>query len=76
MTDAVTDNDKRFHDIIYYYEGSCNSMTEEDREFLETNNLTNDFDELLFECETCGWWCGDDDRSDDDNVCTECEGAA
>lgn len=33
-------------------------------------------DEEIFECATCGWWCGMDELSEkheDENICTDCE---
>lgn len=30
-------------------------------------------DARIFECEDCGWWCGEDERSFvKDDVCAEC----
>lgn len=70
---ATADIDTKFNDLIYYLQGSCNSLTEDDRGFLQDNNLLERFDSDIFECETCGWWCGDDERSEDqDDVCSEC----
>lgn len=33
-------------------------------------------DQLVFECTSCGWWCGVDELHYDDNgfVCDECSG--
>ncbi len=32
-----------------------------------------ELDSRIFECEDCGWWCGEDERSFvKDDVCEEC----
>lgn len=36
-------------------------------------------DDEIFLCETCGWWCGTDERApaeicDGDDICDECAG--
>jgi hypothetical protein len=33
----------------------------------------NYFDSYVFMCESCGWWCGTDEMSEEqDGVCDEC----
>jgi predicted RNA-binding Zn-ribbon protein involved in translation (DUF1610 family) len=39
----------------------------------DDTNFTNRLDELVFECETCGWWCDRSEESSTDMVCDECD---
>lgn len=75
MTEALTpaEIETKFNDLLYFLQGSCNSLTEDNQEFLEDNNLLERFNNEIFMCEECGWWCGDDERSEtQDDMCDEC----
>ena len=64
-----------FNRIVEHYQGTCNSLECEDREFLEYQNLTDRFDGDIFLCETCGWWCEtcEEDENGNCNDCAEAE---
>ena len=45
----------------------------------DVENLTPDelltIDNIVFQCTTCDWWCGEDEKNEDESdqwVCTEC----
>lgn len=50
------------------------SMDPEDQEFLENNDLCDRLDEIMFNCETCGWWAEASEQSEqeDQQTCQEC----
>ena len=62
--------------IIEDYKGTCHSMVEDDYDWLDLNGQLEAFDNGVFECAWCGWWCGDDSYSPNDHdtetVCDEC----
>lgn len=64
--------------VICDHIGTCSATWEEMAEDL---NITSDeekefcelLDSLMFRCEVCGWWCGDDEESENESsVCQEC----
>lgn len=64
---------ERLHQCAAELEGSSQALesvlTEAeaaDEDFLE------DLDSYVFQCETCGWWCNEDERTDGD-VCIDCK---
>lgn len=73
MTSAEIET--KFNDLVYFLQGSCNTLSEEDNDFLTDNDLLERFDDEIFICDECGWWCGDDERSENvDETCDECAG--
>jgi hypothetical protein len=61
-------NTSTWSDIVYYLEGSCNTL----HEALEAFNMTeleNDdtflsfLDDQIFYCIQCGWWCPKDEEN-------------
>src|SRR6266403_394693 len=66
--------------IVNDLRGTCGNLDMEiqDRlgngvgtEDLDTKSL-NLIDEHIFNCEVCGWWCDNDEMSEDHGVCEEC----
>lgn len=68
-------NRQQFYDLVEHYRGTCNNLAgSEDEVWLEEQGLLEEWDNEIFECEVCGWMCGDDERSfNDDMICTDCE---
>jgi len=64
----------KFNEIIESLQGTCFGMREEDREFIEANDLNDRLDEQIFNCETCGWWAEASEQSEDEDfqTCQEC----
>jgi hypothetical protein len=66
--------------LISYLQGTCNSLNDGlDVQGRDDMDMTSeDFaavDAEIFLCRDCGWWCGVDERSeDDDDMCTDCGG--
>jgi hypothetical protein len=69
--------DKLWIDIVEFLRGSTNSLDyalytfkadylEDHMPFLEY------LDSEIFYCDTCGWWCNDDE-SEDDYTCRDCK---
>jgi hypothetical protein len=71
---------KSVEDIAYELQGSCQSL-EALLEFHEMEGAENDaafcnaLDQLVFQCEGCGWWCEISEMTDDEENdwnCTDC----
>lgn len=81
MDEAIA---KRFNEITERYQGSCISMigeftgaeddgdTPSDLEFIEENDLHDAVRDIMFECDTCGWWCEAHNESAEELICEEC----
>jgi len=65
---------RKVWEIIERYQGTCNSMDDEDRDWLEGNDMCDYFDGELFECEMCGWWYETCEQADDVTHMQMCEG--
>ncbi len=70
------DIETEFDNIVESYRGSCATLTCEDREFLETNDLCDRLDDEIFSCETCGWWCEKSEESENCGMCNQCDDEA
>ncbi|MFT5348846.1 MAG: hypothetical protein ACI9M3_001887 [Bacteroidia bacterium] len=69
--------DAYLKDLVGRFQGTCNSFTSREDEFLEEFNAYDDFDNEIFECGDCGWWCETSERHDTDSgesVCEQCYG--
>lgn len=82
------DIEPRFQAITEHYQGSCQSMyghftgvpnaerykVPDDGDFIDQNDLQDRLDEIMFECETCGWWseAGEQSEQEDEKTCQEC----
>ena len=55
--------------------GTCEGCNPEERLSPCTMDDLMAFDALAFECAECGWWCGVEERNDQDGepVCDECK---
>lgn len=62
----------QLQELIEEYEGTCNYLMESDRNWLKENNLCDDFDAEIFECNVCGWWCSTGEESEEPHTCEEC----
>jgi hypothetical protein len=63
----------RFNGLIEVLQGTCQTLDEEDREWIDKNDLCGRFDDEIFCCETCGWWGEINEVSEEDgDVCQEC----
>lgn len=73
-TEMTPETQKEFNKAVETFRGTCNTLIGSDEmQFLEDNDLLEKWDQEIFECNECGWWCGDDERSEDDGeVCQEC----
>lgn len=45
------------------------NLTDEE---LEDIQLMNQVDDLMFNCDCCGWWFDISEMSDADQICTDC----
>lgn len=72
---TLSDKSTRFNQIIEHYLGSSEAMSDEDRDWIEDNNLCERLDELMFLCDKCGWWCSEDKRNPDGDfdLCNDCD---
>lgn len=77
MTDQLTDAARI---IASDLQGTCMSLTEALERAglpaeLELNiDFCNELDQLVFECENCGWWYELSEMSETKNyTCTDCE---
>ena len=67
--------DDRAHEIADHLIGTCQSIhgevTDEEQ---DDTVLMSELDELVFECEGCGWWCSTDELNNDGprQLCDEC----
>ena len=68
-----------FQNLVEHYRGTCQVMEEDDFAWLEDNDLLQRWDDEIFLCDECGWYCGDDERFidwEDDQpeelLCDEC----
>jgi hypothetical protein len=69
-----TQTNEKFENLLITYQGTCDSLTEEDQQFLESHDLCNNFDSKIFNCDLCGWWCNTSEKSDSgDATCYDCE---
>ena len=67
---------EKLNDIVSTYQGSCDTMSDEDREFLDTYDLWADFENCIFLCTQCCWYCEAHELTQSENnelICTECE---
>lgn len=75
-------NNDQIYEIINDLRGTCQSF---ESIVVYHTNLTPDeidpafldvIDENIFLCETCGWWCDEDEESEtegSENICKECQ---
>jgi hypothetical protein len=61
----------RVTDFAEKLQGTCNSLGDEMVDW--TDAELEEFDNLVFECEVCGWWCETSEMAPDENVIM-CEG--
>lgn len=84
----ITLIDAQIKEVVESLRGTTGSLEETINEVLgieiesvidiHTESLAA-IDEEVFLCEKCGWWCGTDERSPDENdvdICDECAGEA
>lgn len=71
-------------DLAYALLGTCNSLHSyidsldeaEETFFYENETVILEYlDNLIFECDCCGWWCGLDEAVETDTgpVCDQCK---
>lgn len=62
----------RIDHMVETYQGTCRLLSDDDRDFLESDSeFGNEFDQWIFNCEYCGWWC--EIHEDTGNgICEEC----
>ena len=64
-----------FQDLVDRYQGSCNSLSWKDQDFLEEFDLFQDLDNIQFQCDFCGWWyetCEQGESNTGDMICQDC----
>ncbi|MCP4437541.1 MAG: hypothetical protein GY810_01180 [Aureispira sp.] len=64
-----------FDEIVEKYQGTCNSISYKDSDFLYENGLWDEMDNIQKYCNQCNWWnCVSDMREGigDGDVCSEC----
>ena len=61
-TSTLSEKSQKFESIIDYYLGSPNELSDEDLNWIKENNLFEKLDEIMFQCDVCGWWCSEDER--------------
>jgi hypothetical protein len=63
-----------FDDLCNRYQGSCNSLSEKDCDFLEEFDLHDALSNIYFECTVCGWWyeAGEEHTQGWEIVCPDC----
>jgi len=60
-------------EIIDEYQGTCQFLSDSDINWLEEHGQLAAFDEVLFECEVCGWWYEIGEQGDTDQlICESC----
>lgn len=70
------DPEDRAHVIADGLIGTCLSIhAEVSDEELDDIQLMSELDEIIFECEGCGWWCSTDELNNGGarNLCNDCE---
>lgn len=66
-------NQAQFYSLVEEYRGTCNSLMESDENWLDEQGLLQEFDNEIFECELCGWWCEQSEMSEGmPQVCDDC----
>lgn len=67
------ETEKKIRDLADHLRGSCTNLTEEDQELIEESDQSLAlFDQLVFCCSSCDWWCGEDEYGKKDGECNEC----
>jgi len=64
------ETEKRLRDLADSLRGSCRLLDDEERDLVD--EAPEFFDTLVFCCEECGWWCGEDEYGRKDMHCDEC----
>lgn len=67
--------DAFFEDLVDRYQGSCDSISSRDFEFLEDFDLFSDLYNIQFQCDTCGWWFEEGEQGESnsgDMLCKDC----
>lgn len=56
------ETEQKIRDLADNLRGSCRLLDDEERALIEESDQTAAlFDRLVFICEQCGWWCGEDE---------------
>jgi len=64
-----------FQKIVEEYQGTCNSLSEDDSDWLEGQDLFDELDQNIFECNCCGWWfeiCEQAESDAGEYICNDC----
>ncbi len=48
---------KYLEELISRYQGTCNMLLEHHFDWMEKHDLLQEFDQEIFNCHICGWWC-------------------
>jgi len=75
LLDSLKDEEQysvSIYDVIRDLIGTASTLTEEQRDAIE--NDIDTFDQLLFVCDGCSWWCSTDELNNltDENLCDDC----
>jgi len=67
------ETEQKIRDLADHLRGSCKLLDDEERALIEESDQTTAlFDRLVFCCEECNWWCGEDEYGRKDMHCDEC----
>ena len=64
-----------FDDLVERYRGTCNFLMGKDKDFLEEFDMFQAFDDQIFNCAVCGWWCDESEQGHynyGEPTCDEC----
>ena len=64
------------NEIVQDYLGSCDELADSDHDWLDENGLFGAIDDIMFRCESCGWWCEISEQANQEKyleqVCSDC----
>lgn len=67
------DVETRAMEVVDELRGTCKSLHDVmDCEEQEDQRILQTIDDNLFCCNTCEWWCGFDEESNEEGVCDDC----
>lgn len=66
----------RYTEIIDHLQGTCNFLNDEDLDWMYAQDECFKFDDEIFHCHICGWWCEISELAANEEFeqnCNDCE---
>lgn len=70
---SIESKEARAREVAHDLEGTCKNLADEATEDeMKSAVFTAELDRLVFECQSCGWWCNVEEEYNEDGLCDDC----